>query len=94
MEELYLKLKSTYGQAKIIQVSSNLIEVDFKNSKETIIIQKGTVPNRFTVFYPQLLVQHNGKQREEYSSFTDIMMEGLFWILKQIKKHGKVLPNF
>ncbi len=94
MEELYFKLKSTYGQAKIIQVSPNLIEVDFKNSKETIIIQKGTVPNRFTVFYPQLIVLHNGKKKEEYSTSTDILQEGLFWILKQIKKHGKVLPKF
>ncbi|WP_378291817.1 hypothetical protein [Aquimarina rubra] len=92
MEELYIDLKSRYGQAEINLINLETIEVYFSKAKEPVIIQKGSESGYFMVSYPKLTSEHNGI-KEEYTTSPKVLFEGLLWILKKVNRDGKVLPE-
>ncbi|WP_074407327.1 MULTISPECIES: hypothetical protein [Aquimarina] len=93
MEELFLDLKSRFGQAEINLLDLETIEVYFSKAKEPVIIQKQIELDRFMVSYPELRNHHNGR-KEQYTTSENILLAGVIGILNQIKQNGKVLPEF
>jgi len=93
MNELYNNLKHRFGQEKMVLKNSKVIEITFNNCKEIIVIQKGATDYQFTVSYPELK-DDKGQKIDTFTTVNNIMEEGVFWILNQISKNGKVLPEF
>jgi hypothetical protein len=89
MENLYNDLKARYGKAEIQLTDSNTIEIQFTNTPELVIIQKGIEPGRFVVSYPQERKHRKGYSMEHATS-REILEEGLLWILKKVNQHGFV----
>lgn len=94
MEELYSLLKGEFPKATIHQLDEETIEVDFPKAKESVIIQ-AQGEKRYTVSYPKLVEQRNGKvKKEESETMQNILPAGIQWILKQVQKNGQVMPEF
>ena len=93
---LFDDLKARYGNATITMLAPNEIEVYFNQATESIYIIQETIPNRFTVSYPELKKHghKNKKYNKTISTSTNLVIEGVYWILDQVKQHGKVLPEF
>lgn len=93
MNSLYLDLKTRYGQAEIHLLDSETIEVNFNRAKESVIIQRGEEQGRYTVSYPQVVVNHSQK-KDDYTTSHKVLKEGVLWVLNKVNKNGKVLPEF
>ncbi len=95
MKELHSKIKSRFNKAKIVVIDSRILEINFEKSIESVIIQKGNDINCYTVSNPKLILQANNKRKVDISyTINNILEGGIFWILSQIEKNGKVMPEF
>ena len=95
MQHLLSVLQGNFPKANIRQLDEQMVEVSFQNAKESIIIQQQQESERYMVSYPKLIVDSTRRiRKEEIVTNSNILLEGVFGILKQVQKHGKVLPEF
>ena len=93
MQELLSKLKGYFPKATVTLLDGTMVQVLFPKAKESIIIQ--VQEERYTVSYPKLIVDGVRKiKKEETITSSNILWAGTKWILKQVEKHGRVLPEF
>ncbi len=94
MKELLIELKSRFGRAEFNDVSSTVLEVNFKKNNEPVLIEKEIESDRYTISYPQLIEQAKGKRTIHYSTSHHLLLAGVIWILNQVEKNGKVMPAY
>ncbi len=91
--DLLSELKSCYQQAEIT-ILDGQIKIQFEKAKDEVLIKEEN-NNRYTVSYPKLKkIGHKKQYREDFTTSKSILKEGMFWILNQVQKNGKVLPEF
>ena len=93
MQELFNNIKSRFGKGKITLKNAEIIEITFENSEEPILIEKELSLHRYTISYPQLIIHQNGNKTNNYTTSNNLLEEGVFWIINQVQRNGKVLPE-
>lgn len=95
MEQLKSELKGRFLKADIRLLDEEIIEVSFKQAKDSVIIQKQKEKGRYMVSYPKLVVDERRRiKQEETTVNNNILIIGVIGILKQVERHGKVMPEF
>lgn len=93
--DLTFEIKSRFQQANIIKLNTELtiFEVIFKNAVNSVFITLDN-ENRFTVSYPILKKDYKGNTELSNQTSSNTLLAGVFWILEQVEKNGKVMPEF
>ena len=73
---------------------SSTIEVAFPDSDASVVVTEDPTTGRFAASYPCLLSDGKGGWRDDEGFSKDMVSGGVFWILGQVQKHGKVMPEY
>lgn len=95
---LYHQLKSHFPSAQITQLDIELktVELLFKNAKGPILIREQAEKDRYSIEYPKLkktITEGRANYTECTATGSDLLMEGVLWVIQQVKKNGAVLPE-
>ncbi|NNF97738.1 MAG: hypothetical protein HKM93_00005, partial [Desulfobacteraceae bacterium] len=88
-------LKSRFKQTKIQKISSNpdIIEVVFPEKGCLVTVTEDLKTGRYSASYPELVKDDRGGWKTEDGFSQNMLIDGVFWILKQVKRYGKVRPE-
>jgi len=92
--ELETKIKSIFGgvSVEVIPAALEVVEVVFTKSRGSVVVTKLS-ENEYSASYPKLVRDNRGGYKLEDGFSSNMHIEGVFWILKQIEKHGQVKPE-
>ncbi len=96
LTELLLHLRSTTGIQLHVQPSP---------AADQLVLQVGDQPDAvvgitlrderpsYRVSYPKLIIKRSGDQLVDCVQADDVLIGGVIWIVKQLAKHGMVVPE-
>ncbi len=91
--DLEAKLKSQLDNIEVIVHSSQSYEIIFSSSGASVNITQDSDSGRYSASYPELVRDGNGGRKVDDGFSEGMLEEGLFWILWQVRSHGKVKPE-
>ena len=86
-------IKSKFKDA-VVSNNGQVIEVHFTKHSETVFVTYDSSNDRYAAGYPELVVSRKGDKRIEEGFSSNMLLGGLFWVLKQVNKYGKVKPEY
>jgi hypothetical protein len=93
--KLVAEIKSTFCGVDVTELESCplTLEVLFRQSGSVVTLTADDETNRFCASYPALVRDGRGgwKKHEGYSE--NMLKAGLFWVLRQVAKKGRVEPE-
>ena len=73
--------------------NSKSIAVVFPDAKSSVLVTEDPKTGRFAATYPALVSDGKGGWRNDEGFRKDMVSAGVFWILDQVQRHGKVMPE-
>ncbi|WP_291720699.1 hypothetical protein [Bernardetia sp.] len=89
------EIKSRFQEVNINQTNTESVsfEILFPKSVDSVFVTLEE-NERFAVSYPAVKQDHRGKLTLYQAHSSNILLAGILWILEQIEKNGKVMPEF
>ncbi len=94
MKDLLIHQKSRFGRAEFTEIGTTLIDVNFKKSEESVLIEKEKDPDRYSISYLRLIVQAKGKKKKTLPLRTIFYWKVLVGFLNKLRKMAAFCPRF
>jgi len=93
--ELADKIKSSFPQTVITNkgTNGNALEVTFTRWNAVVTVNQDEKAHRYSATYPSLIGNFRKDWSNGHETSSNMLIEGLFWVLKQVSKQGQVKPE-
>lgn len=95
MMDYISQIKSRYKNTRIEKISEEpaSVEISFPQKRCSVVVSENKETGRYSAGYPELVRDGRGGWKIEDGFSQNMLIEGVFWILDQVNRHGGVRPD-
>ncbi|WP_163836717.1 hypothetical protein [Spartinivicinus ruber] len=85
-------LKSKFSNVSVHEINQDAHQVEVVFGK-SITVTVSQIGDRFSASYPELVRDSRNGYKIQDGFAKDMLIDGIFWILNQVKEKGRVEPE-